>query len=112
MWVSIAKVALSASTIAFASWLAGKRPGIAGFIIAMPLASLLALAFNYVQFRDTAASIDFAKSILIGVPISYLFFAPFFVAERFHLSFWTTYISGLGLLVIGFFLHRWITSFF
>lgn len=112
MWLTISKVILSAGVIAFASWLAGKKPALAGFIIALPLASLLALAFSYFQYRDAEASITFAKSIIIGVPISYLFFAPFFVAERFDLGFWGSYLTGIMLLGLGFLLHRWITGFF
>lgn len=112
MWLTISKVVVAAGVITFASWLAGKKPALAGFIIALPLTSLLALAFSYVQFKDQAASIEFAKSILVGVPVSYLFFAPFFFAERFNLGFWGSYLTGIILLGVGFLIHRWITSFF
>ena len=37
------KVLLAAVVIAFASWLSGKKPELSGFIIALPLASLIAL---------------------------------------------------------------------
>lgn len=112
MWLTVSKVIIVAGVITFASWLAGRKPALAGFIIALPLASLLALAFSWFEHRDAAASITFAKSILIGVPVSYLFFAPFFVAERFNLGFWGSYLTGIALLGVGFLLHRWITGFF
>ena len=109
---SIIKLVAISSIITFSSWLAGKRPELAGFIIAMPITSMIALAFSYIENKDSLASITFAKSILIGVPVSWLFFLPFFLAERFGLGFWVAYISGLLLLVAGYFIHRFLVGFF
>ena len=106
----ILKVAVAAVVIAFASWLSGRKPELAGFIVALPIASLLVLAFSYIEHRDPEASITFAKSILVGVPVSYLFFLPFFFADKMGNSFWLSYMTGLLLLVIGFFIHRYIMS--
>ena len=104
--VMLLKVGIAAIAIGFASWLGGKKPELAGFIIAMPLASILALAFSYWEHHNPAASITFAKSILVGVPVSWLFFLPFFCAEKFGLGFWASYGVGLTLLVFGYLLHQ------
>ena len=61
----ILKIAVAAVVIGFASWLSGKKPELAGFIIALPLASILALAFSYIEHKDVAASATFAKSIIL-----------------------------------------------
>lgn len=106
----VLKVIVAALVIAFASWLAGKKPEIAGFIIALPVVSLLALVFSYLEHKDAEASITFARSILVGVPVSYLFFLPFFFADKLGNSFWLSYLTGLALLVVGFFLHRYIMA--
>lgn len=106
----ILKIAVAAVVIGFASWLSGKKPELAGFIIALPIASLLALAFSHIEHKDTAASITFAKSILVGVPVSWLFFAPFFFADKLGGNFWLCYVIGLALLVAGFFIHRYIAG--
>jgi hypothetical protein len=106
----ILKIGIAATVIGFTSWLSGKKPELAGFIIALPIASLLALAFSHLEHKDAAASITFAKSILIGVPVSWLFFAPFFFADRLGGSFWLCYAIGLALLAAGFFLHRYMTG--
>ena len=45
--VTVAKFLFTASVIVFSSWLSQKRPDLAGFIIALPLASLLALALAH-----------------------------------------------------------------
>ncbi|MCW8830355.1 MAG: hypothetical protein OQK32_02425 [Gammaproteobacteria bacterium] len=110
MALPLLKVIVAALVIALASWLAGKKPEMAGFIVALPIASLLALIFSYLEHKDAEASITFAKSILVGVPISYLFFLPFFFADKLGDSFWLSYITGLILLVVGFFLHRYIMA--
>ena len=104
----ILKIGVSATVIALTSWLSGKKPELAGFIIALPIASLLALAFSHLEYKDNAASITFAKSILIGVPVSWLFFLPFFFADKLGGSFWVSYALGLILLAGGFFIHRLI----
>lgn len=72
--MTLAKIAFTASVIVFASWLSQKKPELAGFIIALPLASLLALALAHFQHGDVEKSITFGKSILLAVPVSYLFF--------------------------------------
>jgi hypothetical protein len=105
---TVIKVIITTLVISFASWLSGKKPELAGFIIALPIASILVLAFSYLEHHNAQTSITFAKSIMIGVPISWLFFLPFFLAERFDYGFWISYGVGILLLVIGFFLHRYI----
>ena len=76
------KTVLAALILSFCSWLAGRRPELAGFIVALPIASLIALGFAYAEYQDPVASLKFAKSIFIGVPITLLFFVPFLLAKK------------------------------
>lgn len=82
------KIAFSACVLAFASWLSGKRPEMAGFIVALPLVTLLVLPFSFAEYHDPAASIRFARSIFTAVPLSLLFFVPFLLADRLPFGFW------------------------
>tara|TARA_Y100000590_G_scaffold218085_1_gene247000 strand:+ start:293 stop:628 length:336 start_codon:yes stop_codon:yes gene_type:complete len=109
--IFLIKILFAGFIIALSSWLAGQYPKIAGFIIALPLASLLAVIFSYVEHNDPEKSITFAKSILVGVPISYLFFLPFFFAKSLGMNFWLIYSIGFALLIIGFFIHKYIVSY-
>ncbi len=109
LW-TISKIVLSALTISFCSWLSQKRPGLAGFLMALPLASMLALAFSYAEYQDKEASVKFARSILEAVPLSLVFFIPFLFAERLSLPFPVLYGLGLLLLVIGYLGHRWLSG--
>jgi len=103
-------VFIAAIVIAFSSWLSGKRPEMAGFIIALPVSTLIVLVFSHVEWQDHANTIKFAQSILVGIPFSILFFVPFLLADRLNFGFWTCYSIGLALLVVGFFLHKAVMS--
>ena len=105
------KVVLAAIIIAFASWLSGQNPKLAGFIIALPIVSLIAIALSYYEHNDIEKTILFSKSILIAIPVSYLFFLPFFFSKSLNMNFFLMYGVGLGLLIIGFFIHKYITNF-
>ena len=108
--IFLAKILLAALVIAFASWLSGKKPELSGFIIALPIASIIAIAFSYLEHKNTENTVIFAKSILVGIPVSYLFFLPFFFAKNFNMNFWLIYGLGIILMLIGYFVHKYITS--
>ena len=109
-YLLILKYLVTASIIVFASWLSQKKPELAGFIIALPLASLIALALGHLQHGNSEASIVFARSILIGVPVSYLFFVPFFLPAAGKYGFWSLYMTGVVLLGCGYLIHRQIIA--
>ena len=104
------KVIGAAMIISFCSWLSVKKPDLAGFLLALPIASLIALAFSYIEHKNPQATIVFAKSIFIALPVTLLFFIPFLFYEKLHISFWQAYAIGLGMLVIGYFLHKTILN--
>ena len=110
MWIMAAKTLIAGLAIAFSSWLAGKRPELAGFIIALPLTTLLALAFAQVEHQDPENSVRFAKSIFTAIPISLLFFLPFLAATKLQWPFWGLYAGGLAMLAVGYFVHKWIMA--
>ncbi|WP_022696755.1 hypothetical protein [Euryhalocaulis caribicus] len=110
MFLWLLKAVVAGVVVATAAWLSEKKPGLAGFVVALPLASLLALAFSWFEHRDSQTSILFARSILIAVPVSYLFFAPFFFTGRTGWGFWSSYAAGFVLLILGFFIHRWVSG--
>jgi len=102
-------VLLSALIISFASWLSGRYPTTAGFLIALPIATMLVLPLSYFQHGDQANTVLLARSVFTAIPISLLFFVPFLVAERFALSFWQAYAVGCMALPAGFVVHRLVT---
>lgn len=108
MW--FAKILLSSIIISFVSWLSGKKTGLAGFLTALPLTTLLALAFSQLEWKDSTQSVEYAKSVFVAIPVSLLFFLPFLLAQKLNLNFWSCYLIGIGLLIIGYFIHNYISS--
>ena len=88
--VFLSKVLLAALVIAFASWLSGKKPELSGFIIALPIASIIAIAFSYLEHKNTENTVIFAKN--------------------FNMNFWMIYGLGIILLILGYFVHKYLTS--
>ncbi|ATX80160.1 hypothetical protein Ga0123461_1747 [Mariprofundus aestuarium] len=106
MSLAFVKVFIAAVVISFGSWLSGKRPELAGFIVALPIATLVVLVFSHLEWENSANTIRFAKSIMIGIPFSLLFFIPFLLADKLSISFWGCYGLGLLLLIVGYFAHK------
>ncbi len=108
----VLNVLVSALVISFASWLSGRLPTLAGFFVALPIASMLVLPLSYNEHRSAEASILLAKSIFIAIPISLAFFLPFLLSERLSLTFWQAYAAGCLALPLGFFIHRVVAKLF
>lgn len=104
----ILKVLLSSVILVGASWLAGKNSILAGFIIALPLMSMLAILFAYAQYRDMAKINEFALSILVAVPLSLTFFIPFVLNKWLRLNFPVTYLAGIACLFLAYLIHSFI----
>ena len=110
MLLAISKTIVAAILISFVSWLAGKNTKLAGFLTALPLTTLLALGFSHLQWGDQKQSIDYAKSILLAIPFSLLFFIPFLISAKYQLGFWSCYIGGVALLSLGYFFYTYIAK--
>ena len=110
----LAKVVISSVIIAFASWFSGKHSILAGFVVALPLVSMLAILFSYLEYRDMDKINQFAVSIFAAVPLSLLFFVPFLLNKWFKMNFALTYLSAIGLLAAAYLIHQLIfkTSLF
>ncbi len=105
----VLNVFVSAAVIGFASWLSGRVPVTAGFIVALPLATMLVLPLSHLQHGDSGDPFLLARSIFVAIPISLAFFLPFLLSGRLHLSFWQAYALGCAALPVGYLLHRSVT---
>jgi hypothetical protein len=102
----ILKILIASTVISFVSWLSGRLPILAGFIIALPLQTMIVLPLSRLEHRDPAKTLTLAKSILLAVPVSMLFLLPFVFAETCGLSFWQSYGIACALLLLGFGVHH------
>ena len=106
------KILLSALVIAGASWLSGKYPKLAGFIIALPLATLIALVLSYTEHKNVETTITFAKSILVGVPASYFFLYSILFCQKFKYEFLAYLFNRPSATGRRIFVHKYIVSLF
>jgi hypothetical protein len=97
---------LAASVVSVAAWLSRRFPIAAGFIVALPLNSLMVLPFSYVQHGDVGNTMLLAKSIFAAIPVTMAFFLPFLFAGKLGLSFWQAYGLACLMLCVGFLVHR------
>lgn len=104
----VIKILISSLIIAGASWLAGRSPALAGFIVALPLVSILSIALSYMEYQDMDKINQFAVSILISVPLSLFFFIPFVLNKWIKMNFSLTFTLGIGCLAMAYFLHHFI----
>ena len=101
-------VLLSATLISVVLWVSKTNPILGGFIISLPISTLITLGFSKFQNQDVGNTFMLAKSIFVSVPLTLLFFIPFLFAEKWKLSFWSSYFAGVALLAISYFIHRWL----
>ncbi|HYB99456.1 MAG TPA: hypothetical protein VEC57_10045 [Candidatus Limnocylindrales bacterium] len=102
MRLYLLKLLVTAVIVATASSLAGRSSALAGFLVAMPLTTMIVLPMAELEHRGTGVAVELARHILLALPFSLLFFAPFVVAERLELSFWKAYVLGCTLLLAGY----------
>jgi hypothetical protein len=102
------KTIISGLVIASAAWLAGKRPILAGFIIALPLMSMISILLSYAEYRNMEKINQFANSIFVAIPLSLAFFIPFLLNKWLKLNFVMTYASAIVCLILAFVLHQLI----
>jgi hypothetical protein len=99
------KVFVSALIIASASQLAEKKTILAGFLVALPLTSMLVMIFTYLGHRDMSRIGQLAASIAVATPLSLVFFAPFLLDKWLKLNFAVSFSLGIALLFLAYLVH-------
>jgi hypothetical protein len=102
----VVKALIAGCVVSFASWLAGRNPGLAGFFMALPVSTAVLLPMVYFDTGSYAQTLSVARSIAVAVPLTLLFFVPFFLGARMGWGFWGVYAMAFGCLGGGFLIHR------
>jgi hypothetical protein len=79
-----------------------------GFILSLPLSTLIVLAMNRIQLGNAGNTFELAKSTFIAVPLTLVFFIPFLFADKFKLGFWSCYSLGFFFLILSYFAHQFL----
>ncbi len=94
----VAKVLVSALAIAAATEVAKRNPFWGALLIALPLTSVLAMSWLYAETRDNQLLTQFARDIFVLVPVSLVFFLPFWLEKKTQFGFIANMALGLALL--------------
>lgn len=97
----VVKVMVSALVIAAATEVAKRYPFWGAVIIALPLTSILAMSWLYAETRDNALLTQFAKDVFVIVPVSLVFFLPFWLEKKTQFGFIVNLLLGLVLLAVS-----------
>ena len=97
----LVKILVSAVVIAFAAEVAKRQPFWGALIIALPLTSILAMSWLYVETRNNEQLTQFAQDIFALVPVSLIFFLPFLLEGKTQLGFVANMAVGLALLAVS-----------
>ncbi|MCX6220960.1 MAG: DUF3147 family protein [Bacteroidia bacterium] len=104
----IIKVLLSSVTIVAISEIS-KRSTLAGSILAsIPIVSLLAFIWMYIDTKDTAKIAGLSQGIFWLVIPSLLFFILFPVLLKKNVEFWVSLGISLTIMVVGYFIMLFI----
>jgi len=92
------KIILSSIIIGVSTEVARRNPSIGGWILSLPLVSIIAFSLMGYQGASANALGEYAKSTLIFVPLSLVFFLPFALPFFHASSFIFKFFLGLGTL--------------
>jgi hypothetical protein len=106
----VVNVAISVAVILVAAWLARRYPSTAGFVTALPITTMLVLVLSHADGASPGDRAKFAKSLLLGIPLTSTFLVPFVFAPRMNFGFWTSFGLGISLLAGGYAVHRTVVG--
>jgi hypothetical protein len=96
----VLKFLLSAAVIAGASEIAKRNVSLGALVIALPLTSLLAIIWLYVETGDQAKVISLNWSILAYTIPSFVLFLVFPICLRFGLNFWLSLVLACAVTAL------------
>lgn len=106
----IVKILFSVGLLLAAAEIAKRSTFFGALIIALPLTSMLAMTWLYLDTRDSEKVAAFARDIFFLVPPSLLFFLPFLFASRTHWPFWLSFSAGITLMAVGMLGYRFLVK--
>ena len=80
-----------------------RSPRLGAVLLSLPIMSILAFQFSWLQHRDLPALSRMARDTIVLVPLGLPFFVPFALAQRLGWNFWACLAAGilLATLTIG-----------
>lgn len=105
------KVIISAIIIAAASELAKHHRVLSAVLLSLPITSLLAFIWIYIDSGDSEKIADMSQDILWLVAISLIFFIIFPVFLRQGVNFWLSLLASIAFTALGYGAVLWVREF-
>lgn len=103
----VLRVAIVAVIVVAVAEISKRSPRLGAVLLSLPIMSILAFQFSWLQHHDLPSVSRMARDTLILVPLSLPFFVPFALAGRLGLGFWECFTAGLALATMA--ILTWLT---
>ena len=108
MWMLITRGLIAGLVVVSVSLLSNRSPRLGGFLLTLPLVSILSFISAWSQDHDSSRVERLARETLVLVPLGLPFFVPLAFAQRLGLGFWSAFGSGLVLASVTVGLWLWL----
>jgi len=99
MWM-LFKAAVSAGIIVAVSEISPKYPRWGAVLLSLPVVSLLAFMWIWLDQRNLPVITKLARETLVLVPLGLPFFIPLALCDRLQLGFWSAFALGTVLAIL------------
>lgn len=96
LW-DVLRVAIVAGIVVAVAEISKRSPRLGAVLLSLPLVSLLAFMFGWMQHHDLPAISKMARETLVLVPLGLPFFIPLALAEHFGWGFYPSFVVGIVL---------------
>ena len=103
---NIVRVSVAAGTIVAVAELSKRYPRYGAVLLSLPLITVLAFLFSWLQHRDLSAISKMARETPVLVILGLPFFLPFAFAQQLGLGFWLC--LGLGIALAAAAIGAWL----
>jgi hypothetical protein len=110
MWLLIGKALLTGSTVVAVSEIAGRMPRLGGFLLSLPLISIIAFIMTWSISPKPEVINNLAQEMLILIPLTLIFYVPFLFVNQINFSFWMALVLGIFLTLILVGMCFWLRS--
>lgn len=103
----VLRVAIVAVIVVAVAEISKRSPRLGAVLLSLPIMSILAFQFSWLQHHDLPSLSRMARDTLILVPLSLPFFIPYALAGRLGWGFWGCLAAGMALVTVA--IVAWIS---
>ncbi|WP_105615984.1 DUF3147 family protein [Vallitalea okinawensis] len=110
--LNIIKTIITAILITFVAWISKKSPTIGGIVVSLPITSMLAMMWLYVDTKDNQVVMELSNSVVWALIPSILFFICMSFLLKKQLNFYLAMLISSGVMAGGYYIYVKILGIF